>query len=189
MTHFRKRTKSEIEMRAKRLKVPHDDDEDKQTGWSIGHDFWTDWDAHDAGNASDTDDKVRLASVSSLAYDPFDRDQPFVENHDDDNIQDLNNEETKPGDKSASDVDIDAERENQGPPVSKFCGKAAKKAGNVQKNISKKDGKKRKHKGKESYAIYIYKVWKQVHPDTGVSSKAMSVMTHELFRERHFRGV
>ncbi|ODM88377.1 putative histone H2B 3 [Orchesella cincta] len=45
-----------------------------------------------------------------------------------------------------------------------FSGKAAKKAGNVQKNISKKDGKKRKHKGKESYAIYIYKVWKQVHP-------------------------
>merc|ERR1711936_1416812 len=33
-------------------------------------------------------------------------------------------------------------------------------------------GKKRK----ESYAIYIYKVLKQVHPDTGVSSKAMSIM-------------
>ena len=30
--------------------------------------------------------------------------------------------------------------------------------------------------GKESYAIYIYKVLKQVHPDTGVSSKAMSIM-------------
>ena len=29
---------------------------------------------------------------------------------------------------------------------------------------------------KESYAIYIYKVLKQVHPDTGVSSKAMSIM-------------
>ncbi|ODM87707.1 Histone H2B [Orchesella cincta] len=38
------------------------------------------------------------------------------------------------------------------------------------------DGKKRKHKRKESYAIYIYKVLKQVHPDTGVSSKAMSIM-------------
>merc|ERR1712096_95311 len=31
-------------------------------------------------------------------------------------------------------------------------------------------------KRKESYAIYIYKVLKQVHPDTGVSSKAMSIM-------------
>merc|ERR1712071_190790 len=38
-----------------------------------------------------------------------------------------------------------------------------------------KDGKK-KSKRKESYGIYIYKVLKQVHPDTGVSSKAMSIM-------------
>ena len=28
----------------------------------------------------------------------------------------------------------------------------------------------------ESYKIYIYKVLKQVHPDTGISSKAMSIM-------------
>lgn len=33
-----------------------------------------------------------------------------------------------------------------------------------------------KGKRKESYASYIYKVLKQVHPDTGVSSKAMSIM-------------
>ncbi|ODM89875.1 Histone H2B.3 [Orchesella cincta] len=58
----------------------------------------------------------------------------------------------------------------------KTSGKAAKKAGKAQKNISKGDGKKRKAKRKESYAIYIYKVLKQVHPDTGVSSKAMSIM-------------
>ncbi|XP_076436192.1 uncharacterized protein LOC143275799 [Babylonia areolata] len=36
--------------------------------------------------------------------------------------------------------------------------------------------KKRKRKRKESFAIYIYKVLKQVHPDTGISSKAMSIM-------------
>ncbi len=35
---------------------------------------------------------------------------------------------------------------------------------------------KRKKKRKETYAIYIYKVLKQVHPDTGISSKAMSIM-------------
>jgi len=58
----------------------------------------------------------------------------------------------------------------------KASGKAAKKAGKAQKNITKSDNKKRKHKRKESYAIYIYKVLKQVHPDTGVSSKAMSIM-------------
>ena len=57
----------------------------------------------------------------------------------------------------------------------KASGKAAKKAGKAQKSISKGD-KKRKKKRRESYAIYIYKVLKQVHPDTGVSSKAMSIM-------------
>ncbi|XP_040572131.1 histone H2B-like [Lepeophtheirus salmonis] len=58
----------------------------------------------------------------------------------------------------------------------KSTGKAAKKAGKAQKDITKTTGKRRSHKRKESYAIYIYKVLKQVHPDTGVSSKAMSIM-------------
>ncbi|XP_062557182.1 histone H2B-like [Armigeres subalbatus] len=47
----------------------------------------------------------------------------------------------------------------------------------AQKNIVKGDKQpKRKLRRKESYAIYVYKVLKQVHPDTGVSSKAMSIM-------------
>jgi len=58
----------------------------------------------------------------------------------------------------------------------KTSGKAAKKSGKAQKAITKGDKKKRKGKRKESYAIYIYKVLKQVHPDTGISSKAMSIM-------------
>ena len=37
-------------------------------------------------------------------------------------------------------------------------------------------GGKRKKKRSESYSIYIYKVLKQVHPDTGISSKGMSIM-------------
>uniref|UniRef100_A0A8C0B2H8 Core Histone H2A/H2B/H3 domain-containing protein n=1 Tax=Buteo japonicus TaxID=224669 RepID=A0A8C0B2H8_9AVES len=40
----------------------------------------------------------------------------------------------------------------------------------------KKGDKKRKKSRKESYSIYVYKVLKQVHPDTGISSKAMSIM-------------
>mmetsp|Transcript_5592 Transcript_5592/g.9842 ORF Transcript_5592/g.9842 Transcript_5592/m.9842 type:complete len:130 (-) Transcript_5592:15-404(-) len=42
----------------------------------------------------------------------------------------------------------------------------------------KKDVEKSKKKKKrtESYSIYVYKVLKQVHPDTGISSKAMSIM-------------
>ena len=46
----------------------------------------------------------------------------------------------------------------------------------AKSTISGKSKSSRGKKRKESYAIYIYKVLKQVHPDTGVSSKAMSIM-------------
>jgi histone H2B len=36
--------------------------------------------------------------------------------------------------------------------------------------------KKRSKKSQESYKMYIYKVLKQVHPEFGVSSKAMVIM-------------
>ncbi|GAB2300499.1 hypothetical protein Dimus_034543 [Dionaea muscipula] len=36
--------------------------------------------------------------------------------------------------------------------------------------------KKKVKKSSETYKIYIFKVLKQVHPDIGVSSKAMSIM-------------
>uniref|UniRef100_A0A0N4ZHM7 Histone H2B n=1 Tax=Parastrongyloides trichosuri TaxID=131310 RepID=A0A0N4ZHM7_PARTI len=38
------------------------------------------------------------------------------------------------------------------------------------------DKKGRRKARKETYSVYIYRVLKQVHPDTGVSSKAMSIM-------------
>ena len=53
--------------------------------------------------------------------------------------------------------------------------KGAKKAAKSQKAARSTD-KKRKRKRKETYSSYIYKVLKQVHPDTGVSSRAMSIM-------------
>ena len=34
----------------------------------------------------------------------------------------------------------------------------------------------RRRKNKESWGIYIYRVLKQVHPDVGISRKAMAVM-------------
>ena len=55
----------------------------------------------------------------------------------------------------------------------------AKVATIVAKKGSKKpsvDKKRKRRKRKESYSIYIYKVMKQVHPDTGISSKAMGIM-------------
>ena len=44
------------------------------------------------------------------------------------------------------------------------------------KTVKSADKKKKAKKSVESYKIYIYKVLKQVHPDTGISSKAMSIM-------------
>ena len=46
--------------------------------------------------------------------------------------------------------------------------KSAKKGG--------KSGNKRRRKPVYTFSIYIYKVLKQVHPDTGMSKKGMSIM-------------
>ena len=53
-------------------------------------------------------------------------------------------------------------------PSKKAPSKAAKKAST--------DTKKRSKKRVESYSTYIYRVLKQVHPDTGISKKGMSIM-------------
>ena len=57
----------------------------------------------------------------------------------------------------------------------KAASKGSKKAASKAKAQRSSD-KKRRRRRRESYSIYIYKVLKQVHPDTGVSSKAMSIM-------------
>eukprot|EP01029_Cantina_marsupialis_P004604 TRINITY_DN146_c0_g1_i1.p1 TRINITY_DN146_c0_g1~~TRINITY_DN146_c0_g1_i1.p1 ORF type:complete len:127 (+),score=27.20 TRINITY_DN146_c0_g1_i1:27-383(+) len=55
----------------------------------------------------------------------------------------------------------------------------------MAKAPSKKSGKSTKKKGEfyqrrkrrvETFASYIYKVLKQVHPETGISKRAMSIM-------------
>ena len=53
---------------------------------------------------------------------------------------------------------------------------AAASSETVSKQRGRAPGGKYKKKRKESYSIYIYKVLKQVHPDTGISSKAMNIM-------------
>lgn len=61
-------------------------------------------------------------------------------------------------------------------PVARKTSKSASK--------SSKDGKRRKKPNTSSYSTYIYKVLKQVHPDTGISRKAMIVMdsfVHDIF--------
>jgi len=62
---------------------------------------------------------------------------------------------------------------------------AAKKGGKKAVPVSKKAGEgvkkgkgagSRKKKNYQSYSTFIYKVLKQVHPDTGISNKAMAIM-------------
>merc|ERR1711987_2758 len=64
-----------------------------------------------------------------------------------------------------------------------FAAKMPPKSGKGKKPSSKKTGKgakkggeRRKKKRVESYSSYIYRVLKQVHPDTGVSKRGMSIM-------------
>ncbi|KAJ8378623.1 hypothetical protein AAFF_G00238350 [Aldrovandia affinis] len=59
-----------------------------------------------------------------------------------------------------------------------MVGKDAPKKGPKKAFAKKtsKGGKKRRRARKESYSIYVYKVLKQVHSTTGISSKAMKIM-------------
>ena len=52
-----------------------------------------------------------------------------------------------------------------------------KKTASKKKSVEKNRRKKRT----ESFSIYIYKVLKQVHPDTGISKKGMSIMNSFVF--------
>jgi histone H2B len=52
----------------------------------------------------------------------------------------------------------------------------ASKASSKEGGAGDKKGRKKAKKSVETYKIYIFKVLKQVHPDIGISSKAMSIM-------------
>lgn len=68
-----------------------------------------------------------------------------------------------------------------------------KKAASPKKGSPKKGGKrgkknagKRRRSRRETYGGYIYRVLKQVHPDVGISSRAMSIMNsfvNDLFEQ------
>jgi histone H2B len=53
--------------------------------------------------------------------------------------------------------------------------KAAKKT-SAKSSGADGEKKKRKKTRKETYSSYIYKVLRQVHPDTGISNKAMAIL-------------
>ena len=73
-------------------------------------------------------------------------------------------------------------------PVTMAPKAAAKKPA---KKVAKGGAKKRVKAKHETYKIYIYKVLKQVHPDTGISSKAMSILNsfiNDIFEKVCGRG-
>ncbi|KAF5765403.1 putative transcription factor Hap3/NF-YB family [Helianthus annuus] len=71
--------------------------------------------------------------------------------------------EKKPAEKKPAEEKAPAEKKPK-------AGKKLPKEGGADKK------KKRTKKSVETYKIYIFKVLKQVHPDIGISSKAMGIM-------------
>ena len=61
-------------------------------------------------------------------------------------------------------------------PLQITMAKTPTKAASKTAKAPKAGPKKRSKKRVESYSTYIFKVLKQVHPDTGISKKAMSIM-------------
>lgn len=61
--------------------------------------------------------------------------------------------------------------------------KTGESTSKVKKNVQfdgDKNKKKRKRR-KESFCLYIFKILKQMHPDTGISVKAMLVMNSFIY--------
>lgn len=74
------------------------------------------------------------------------------------------------------------------PPAKKADKKPAEKKPAQQQQGQKK---RRRKQSTETFKIYIYKVLKQVHPDTGISSRAMSVMNsfvNDIFEKIAFEA-
>ncbi|KEH43433.1 putative transcription factor Hap3/NF-YB family [Medicago truncatula] len=62
-------------------------------------------------------------------------------------------------------------------PAEKAPAEKTKAEKKIPKEASSTDKKKKRNKKSvETYKIYIFKVLKQVHPDIGISSKAMGIM-------------
>lgn len=65
---------------------------------------------------------------------------------------------------------------SKAPAKSDAGAKAAKKTAAKSQPAAEGEKKKRRKVRKETYSSYIYKVLKQVHPDTGISNKAMAIL-------------
>ena len=62
----------------------------------------------------------------------------------------------------------------------------ARSGRNTPAKSRKVEAPKRKAKRTETFSIYIYRVLKQVHPDTGISKRSMSIMNsfiHDIYEK------
>ena len=82
--------------------------------------------------------------------------------------------EKKPAEKKPAEEKKTAAAEKAPAEKKPKAGKKLPKEGGAAASGDKK--KKRSKKSVETYKIYIFKVLKQVHPDIGISSKAMGIM-------------
>uniref|UniRef100_A0ACD5U2S6 Uncharacterized protein n=1 Tax=Avena sativa TaxID=4498 RepID=A0ACD5U2S6_AVESA len=80
--------------------------------------------------------------------------------------------EKKPAEKKP----VEAEKAEKAPAKGEKKPKAEKRLPAAKEGGGDKKSKKKAKKSVETYKIYIFKVLKQVHPDIGISSKAMSIM-------------
>ncbi|KAI4996681.1 hypothetical protein ZWY2020_051931 [Hordeum vulgare] len=85
--------------------------------------------------------------------------------------------EKKPAAKKPAEEEPTTEKAEKAPAAKKPKAEKRLPAGKTaSKEGGEKKGRKKGKKSVETYKIYIFKVLKQVHPDIGISSKAMSIM-------------
>ena len=63
---------------------------------------------------------------------------------------------------------------------------AAKSGRNTPGKTARAQAPKRRSKRTETFSVYIYRVLKQVHPETGISKRSMSIMNsfiHDIFEK------
>jgi histone H2B len=84
--------------------------------------------------------------------------------------------EKKPAAKKPAEEEPATEKAEKAPAGKKPKAEKRLPAGKSAGKDGEKKGKKKAKKSVETYKIYIFKVLKQVHPDIGISSKAMSIM-------------
>uniref|UniRef100_M8AZI8 Histone H2B n=1 Tax=Aegilops tauschii TaxID=37682 RepID=M8AZI8_AEGTA len=82
----------------------------------------------------------------------------------------------KPAEEETTTEKADKARRGKRPRAEKRRPAAGKSKTSGKEGGGDKKSKKKSKKSVETYKIYIFKVLKQVHPDIGISSKAMSIM-------------